>query len=355
MGNISLHEQMTPKERLDALLEGKPYDRVPCSLNVGNHAAKLLGLKASEFARSVDKQVEGIIASYTEYGVEFLGPHANILGVLGLKYAYPENSTPYVIEPLIKDPSDLDRLEIPDFRNAEQMQVFWETVKRLKDEIGDEVPISIGMSGAFSGSSALRGIDNFLRDLYQNPEFVHKLLRFVLDCTIAFVKELGKYGVRFGVFDPVSSGSLVSAKIYRTFAKPYHKELIEVMKENGDSHPMLHICGNTTKIWKDMAETGAGILSLDNIIDLEAAKKEVGGQVVLMGNVRPTDTMLLGNPQTVEENVLECIAKAADNPKGYMMALGCGTPLNTPSENIRALVQATRKYGAREGKAAVIS
>jgi uroporphyrinogen decarboxylase len=347
MGHALSQDQMTPKERLAAVLNGKPYDRIPCSLNVGGHAAKLLGYNLSEYARSADMQVTAIVAAYREYGVESVGPHANLLGVLGLKYAFPENSTPYVVEPLVKEYSDLDTLEVPDFRKAAKMQVFWETLERLTTGIGDEVPVSIGMSGPFSAAAHLRGIQDFLRDLYRNPEFAHKLLRFVLDCTASFVREAGTFGVKFGIFNPTASGSLISPQQYRSFSFPYEKELVGVMKEAGDSHPMLHICGNTTKIWKDMAETGAGILSLDNIIDLEAAKNAVGDRVTIMGNVRPTETMLLGTPQDVGENVQECISQAADSPKGYMMALGCGLPLNTPAENIHALVAANRKYGSQ--------
>lgn len=48
--------------------------------------------------------------------------------------------------------------------------------------------------------------------------------------------------------------------------------------------------------------------------------------------------MLLGMPADVEDNVKECIGKEADSKKGYIMALGCGMPLQTPPENITALV-----------------
>ncbi len=343
-------DQMTPRERLDAILQGKPYDRIPCSVNVGNQAAKLLGISSSDYVKSADRQVEGILASYKEYGVEFLGPHANILATIGLKYVYPEDSTPYPEEPLVKNYADLERLEIPDFRKATELQVFWETLEKVTEKIGDEVPISIGMSGPFSASAQLRGIEVFMRDLYQNPEFAHKILSFILECTASFVKEVGKYNVKFGIFDPTSSSCLISPKQYRQFSLPYQTELVAVMKNAGDDYPMLHICGNTTKIWKDMAATGAGILSLDNIIDLEAAKKEVGDRVVLMGNVRPTDTMLFGTTKDVEENVKECLIKAADSPKGFLLALGCGMPLNTPPENIHALVEANKKYGQIAGE-----
>jgi uroporphyrinogen decarboxylase len=135
--------------------------------------------------------------------------------------------------------------------------------------------------------------------------------------------------------------------MYRQFALPYERQLIEAMKQAGNAYPTLHICGKTTNIWSDMADTGAPILSLDNIVDLEAAKHEVGHRVVLMGNVKPTATMLQGTPADVDADVKECLAKAGDSPKGYLMALGCGLPLNTPPENIIALVEANRKYGQR--------
>ena len=68
---------MTPKERLNAVLDGASYDRIPCSLNVGAHAAKLCGYSLPEYARSSDKQTRAIVASYREYGVESVGAHAN--------------------------------------------------------------------------------------------------------------------------------------------------------------------------------------------------------------------------------------------------------------------------------------
>jgi len=97
--------------------------------------------------------------------------------------------------------------------------------------------------------------------------------------------------------------------------------------------------------WQDMSDTGAGILSLDNIVDMTAAKYAVGERVALMGNVRPTESMLFGTPQAVAENVKECLAKTYDSPKSYVVALGCGLPINTPPENIHALIDAARYYG----------
>ncbi|MDA8233365.1 MAG: hypothetical protein M0Z31_00885 [Clostridia bacterium] len=94
-----------------------------------------------------------------------------------------------------------------------------------------------------------------------------------------------------------------------------------------------------------MADTGADCFSLDNEVDLEEAKKRVGHRVRLMGNVRPSEIMLEGTPQEVEEAVKKCISKAHDTPKGYIVASGCSLPTETPFTNITAMMEAVRKYG----------
>ena len=92
-----------------------------------------------------------------------------------------------------------------------------------------------------------------------------------------------------------------------------------------------------------MAESGADILSIDNI-DLLEAKELVGGKVCLMGNVSPADGMLKGNPGIIDDMVKECVAKASDNPKGFIVATGCEVPIHTPHENMVAFLEAGRRY-----------
>jgi uroporphyrinogen decarboxylase len=55
--------------------------------------------------------------------------------------------------------------------------------------------------------------------------------------------------------------------------------------------------------------------------------------------------MYLGTPDDVVSDARECLAKGWDNPKGYILGLGCGLPIDTPPENIHALVAAARNYG----------
>ena len=88
-----------------------------------------------------------------------------------------------------------------------------------------------------------------------------------------------------------------------------------------------------------------GLADICDEVDITEARAAVGERVALVGNIRPTTTMALGTPDDVRRNVIECLLKGVGNPKGYVLGLGCALPINTPPENIHALVAAAREYG----------
>ena len=341
-------DQMTPKERDAAVKENRPYDRIQCGLFMGEHSAKLIGAKVSELHLNIEKSVDAHIAARKIYDNETAGVGPGLPGIaeaFGSRLEFPDYNTPYISDFAVKEYSDADRLEIPDPNKDGRLPFFLETNKRLVEALGKEVNISSFVGGPFTTAANLRGAEKFLRDTYRSPEFAHRLLRLSTDATIAYVKEAAKLGIGFSIADPTASGTLISESHFAKFAFPYLKELTDAIIEYSGSAPSLHICGNSKKIWSLMVQTGAEALSIDNEVDLEEAKIAVGTKVKLIGNIKPTETMFLGTPQDVDKNARECLRKAFDNPKGYVLALGCGLPNDTPPENIHALLYAARKYG----------
>ncbi len=349
MSNVLIKkDQMTAKERNAAFIAGKPYDRIPCNLFIGDHSSRLIGVKVSDLHLSADKAVEAQLAAFKTYETEGAGVGPGLGGIaeaIGSRQQYPYNGAPFVSEYAVKEFQDIDRLTVPDPVKGGRFSIILQAAERLVEELGKEIPISVSVPGPFTTAGNLRGAEKFMKDLYRNPEFAHRLLRLAVDSTIAFVREAAKLDVSISIAEPSASGSMISKKQFKEFAFPYLSELIQTIKDLGKPAPSLHICGNTKKIWEDMADAGAGLLSLDNRVDLEEAKHSVGDRVVLVGNVKPTETMYLGKPSDVEENVKECLRKAYDSPKGYILALGCGLPIPTPPENIHALRDSARKFG----------
>ncbi len=344
--STTFHDEMTPRQRIDALLNGSEYDRIPCHPFIGDHAATVLGITVAEYHQSSLQMAQAQIAAWRRYGHDWVGvgPVLGIVECLGTTFTYPEQAAPYIVEHAIRETSDLDRLAPPDPRDP-RIALYLEAVALISAEIGREVPVSLNVRSPFSTAATLRGGEELMRDLVYRPAFAHRLLRFALESTIPVLEAAEGLGVRFGTSDPVASGSLISPRHYRELAQPYERELIAAMERISGYPALLHICGNTKKIWPDMADTGAGFLSLDDIVDLAAAKATIGDRAVLVGNVRPTESMYLGSPAQVRENVRECIAAAGDSPHGFILAVGCGMPIHTPPANVHALVDAVREFG----------
>jgi uroporphyrinogen decarboxylase len=340
-------ETMTSKERVVAALTGQPYDRIPVFMLLSDQASRSIGVTVAEYQNSARLLADGQLTSWRRYGMDMINTGPGLTGIAeaaGSRLTFPDD-TAYVADTAIKEPADLERLRIPDPYRDGRLPMFLEATDIVMREAGDQVVVSLTTAGPFTTASGLRGTEQLMRDLRRNPEFVHRLMRFSTDSTLSFVREVVKLGARIGIAEPVASGTLISRTQFLEFIAPYLKELISVVKELSGSAPSLHICGNTSRIWHDMADCGAGTLSLDDEIDLAEARTAVGDRVALVGNIRPTTTMALGTPEDVRHNVIECLQKGVGNPKGFILGLGCALPINTPIQNIHALMAAAREYG----------
>lgn len=347
MGATAFTETMTSKERVTAALTGKPFDRIPVNLLISDHAARVIGVTVGEYNKSAQLLAKGQIAAWRRYGADNVNTGPGLTGIaeaIGSTIAFPD-STPYVADHVVKEESDLDRLKVPDPEKDGRLPFFLEAATIVLQEIGDQVPLAMTVAGPFTTAAAIRGTERFLRDLHKNPAFAHRLLRLATDSTIRFAEAAILVGGRIGLADPTASGTMISPRLFREFAQPYLKEVATAVARAAGAGPSLHICGNTSKIWPEMADTGVSMLSLDDAVDLAEAKALVGDRVALLGNIRPTASMYLGTPDDVRADVRECLAKGWDNPKGYILGLGCGLPIDTPPENIDALLDAARTYG----------
>ncbi|WP_243375235.1 uroporphyrinogen decarboxylase family protein [Geotalea sp. SG265] len=340
-------ETMTSKERTIAALTGQPYDRIPVNLLISDHAARVIGVTVGEYNNSAELMAKGQVEAWRRYGADNVNTGPGLTGIaeaIGSKIAFPD-STPYVAENVVKVEADLDGLKVPDPERDGRLPLFLEAATIVLKEIGDQVGLNMTTSGPFTTAASIRGTEKFLRDLHKNPEFAHRLLRLSTDSIIRFARAAIEVGARIGLADPTASGTMISPRQFREFAQPYLTEVAAAIKSIAGAAPSLHICGNTSKIWPEMADTGVSVLSLDDAVDIAEAKLQVGDRVAILGNIRPTAVMYLGRPDDVRENARECLAKGWDNPKGYILGLGCGLPIDTPPENIHALVEAARNYG----------
>ncbi len=342
-----LCDQMTPKERMEAYNKGQQIDRLPCVPIVGNTAARVINAKVSEIRNNGKLLAKAHVEAYRMFRYDIIRVFTDLYvqaEAMGAKVHCPYDQTAYLEAPAISDVSEIDSLEPVDPYRDGILPQHLEAMRIVAEEVGDEVTVAGPVTGPFTNASFLIGSENLVRLILKDPDKVHKLCEISLETCLRYSKAIIDAGCTPSLTDPMSSSTVISPLQFKEFSFPYLKRLIDYIHSRGKS-VTLHICGKTKKIWDLMAEAGADCISIDNDANLLEAKQIVGHRVRLMGNVKPSEIMLQGTVSDVKKAVFDCVRQAYDSPKGYIVASGCSLPTETPFENIRAMMDATREIG----------
>ena len=334
---------VTPKDRMSRFLSGQPVDRTPVVPLILNHSARVLGVKVSEYATSGSTMGRAHVAAYHRYGQDLItifGDTCILAEAMGTRLHFPDDDVPRVAAPFVVEPSDVDRISPVDVRAAGRLPVYLEAIRRCVAEVGSDVFVSCCLPAPFSNAAALRGTAALARDTYKNPGLARALLEKSLDVLCDMSEAVVEAGGIPVLVDPVASGSVLSRKAFETFVLPYLVAAFTKIRSLG-MPPILHICGRTSAVVDLMAGCGAIALSVDQI-PIKEARERTGGRVCLMGNVRPAETLLGGTPEMVRAEAAVCLADGRDNPAGFILATGCEVPIETPPENIDALINSVR-------------
>lgn len=343
-------DEMTPIERMTAMVEGKDYDRVPCIPLLGEPSTRLIGATVSEYWHSPKLMVEAEIAAFERFGHDGLGlgPDAYAIAeAMGADIIFPEDNVPHNGKPFIEDYSILSSLDSLNPYKDGRIPLFLQACEMLTEVASDIVGVGCSVAGPFTIAAYLRGIDNILKDLHKNPEELHQLLQLVTESCKNCIDALSVYDIGISMADPLASGTVIGPKMFKKFVKPYICQIIDCAIEKTGRKPSFHFCGNTYKLWDEVAKLDISTFSIDNVVDIGLARRQIGDKVCLMGNISPTEVIMRGNKETIFQAVAECINKAADNPKGFVLSTGCQIPIVSPMENVDYLMEATRVLGKK--------
>ena len=108
------------------------------------------------------------------------------------------------------------------------------------------------------------------------------------------------------------------------------------------SQNVLHICGHTAGILKDMLSCGYNGISIEEAVDMNFAQKvkhDLGDKCQVCGNISTSKTLFRGTPEEVREEVLQALNKGVD-----VVAPSCGIAAASPLKNIQAMVNARNEF-----------
>lgn len=339
-------DEMTPIERKYAYENHLEYDRIPCVPFIGNMRCVIGGMSQEEYWSRAENMVKAELLSYQRFGFDRLGIGPNTRGISdALAIQLPEQGNI-----VLDDYSKLDHMEAVKAQSNPEIKRFLDAAEMLAASAGEIVPIETSIGGPFTIASFLRGIEVLLRDCRKNPEEVHRLLRVIVDSQKSCIDAFAPYEVGIAMADPVANPALIGPRLYEKFVFPYTKEITDYAVEKTGKKVSLHMCGETYSIWKYIAQYQLNESSLDNIVDLERAAKELGKEVPIAGNVDPVQSMLNGTKEEIFADVKTCIAYGRQAEKGFHLTTGCDIPDGTAIQKVDWFMEAARIYG-KMGKA----
>jgi len=147
---------------------------------------------------------------------------------------------------------------------------------------------------------------------------------------------------------PQASRTMISKKSFQEFVHPTFIELFDYWRNTLGKKILFHVCGDWSDRFDLLIEERPDILHVDKV-DLKWLKAMCYGKVTVNGNVSTTKTLLIGTPDEVEQEALDCI-KAAAAGGGFLLGGDCSLARDTPAANIQAMATAVAKCGAYPSK-----
>lgn len=276
----------------------------------------------------------------------------------GAEIIYYPNQVP-AAEPLLN--SDNKRMlfdrGIPDPFSDGLMIDNWRFYEHMKANLSNYVyaevpavnvtPTGLGTDGPLTVAASLRGATNICLDMYEDPEYVHDLLRFITEATIARIKAFRKaLGLEmkpqsWGFAD--DSIELLSTEMYKEFVLPYHQMLLSELA--GEGPHSIHLCGDVDRLMIILKqELNLNAWDAGYPMDYGLMRRQLGPDFQIATGPR-VSLLLHGSPDEINLECRRILESGIADGGRFIMREANNLSPGTPVENVRAMYEATKEYG----------
>jgi len=338
-------EMMNAMERVLTALSHKEPDRVPLFLLLSLYGSKELGMAPKEYFSKPENVVEGQLRMLKKYDNDCIDAfyYAGIeVEAWGGTTIFKDNAPPVAGRPFIRSFEQIDTLEKPKIAEAEGLQRVLETIRMLKTEVGDEVPILGVVISPFSIPVIQMGFDKYLDLLYSDEVRFNKLM----ELNEAFCVEWANAQLEAGAtaicyFDPISSPTMVPKNLYLAKGYEIAKRTISKIKGPTATHFASGIC---LPIVEEIIETGTAAIGVSCLESLSALKEKSVGKISIIGNLNGIE-MRRWTSEDVER-IIKDIIRQAGQGGGFIISDNHGEiPWQIPEKVLLEISANVKKWG----------
>ena len=351
---MSIQESLTPRERWLAVLSHQKPDRIPTDYwATPEFTQKLMSHLGCATPMAMYERLHVDIVCTME--PRYTGPILpKDMDVFGCRYAdinygsgvYAE----VVFHPLARLHSVSDISKNYAWPNPD-----WWDYSGIADQAREyaRYPIRGGGSEPFLIYKDLRGQQQALIDLLENPEIVHycleKLFELAYQNTLRILEAIPGQVLLTYVAEDMGSqkGLMFSPAHIREYLLPGMQRIIDLSHQAG-AFVFHHNDGNIQRILPDMVAAGIDLLNpiqwRADGMDRQALKQAYGDRLVFHGAMDNQYTLPFGSRAEVEQEVLDNLSFLGAGG-GYILAPCHNIQPITPVENVIAMYEAAHQYG----------
>ena len=273
---------------------------------------------------------------------------------MGLGLSFGVGEGPRFAHP-VRDEAAVAALQVPDLN---KLRYVFDAVSSIRRALNGRVPL-IGFSGSpwtlacymveGAGSDDYRLVKTML---YSRPDLMHRLLAVNAQAVTAYLNaqiDAGAQAVM--LFD--SWGGVLADGAFQAFSLAYTRQVVQGLQrdKDGERIPVIVFTKGGGPWLQDIANCGADVVGLDWTVNLADARRRVGAQVALQGNLDPN--VLFAPPEAVAREAVAVLdsfgrpQRADGGWDGHIFNLGHGISQYTPPEHVHALVDAVHAHSRR--------
>lgn len=334
------------KELLFKTLRHEEVERAPWVPFAGVHAGKLIGADATEVLTDEDILVKALLEVnklYKPDGQPVVFDLQIEAEILGCQLLWSKDGPPSVATHPLADTMTVPcACTIPNKEDG-RLPMILSAMRRMKELVGETTALYGPICGPFTLASHLRGNDIFM-DMYDDDDYVKELVGFCNLCAKAMSDLFIEAGMDVvAVVDPLISQ--ISSSHFEEFLLEPFTDLFSHIKEKG-GFSSFFVCGDATRNLEVMCQTKPDSISVDENVDIVAAKQITDKyNVVIGGNIPLTSIMLHGSQQDNMKYTVDMIDKIG-NLKNFIVAPGCDMPYDVPATNAIGVSQAVLNTNA---------
>jgi MtaA/CmuA family methyltransferase len=344
----------SPRDRVVAAYKRSFADCVPVYPIVASFAGTLDGLSIEEYCTMPTKAIKAMMNYYERYQPDVVLAYNDLAKeaeAFGCRVKYSDYVVPSIDEHVLADDKGkLAKLAMPDPMKTARLPGFLEQCEAL---VKAKPPTAIGAVavGPWTIAMLLRNPETMLLDTFEDPQFIHDVMRVSTDFCKLWGDAIVKTGIGLSFSEPTASISLISPDNYREFIAPYHKELVEYFRAKKVG-VTTHICGTTYPIYEDLIACGFTTVSFDldqqadptlYVDQLERFMQVSHGRAVAIGNVDATKFEKT-TKEAMEADVRRCLDTAA-RQSAFILSTSCEIPPRSEPEIVKWFMDAAREYG----------